>query len=105
MPFAKIGENRVFYRLEGKQGTPVLILSHSIGADQGMWAEQAEDLAPYFQVLRYDIRGHGASDVPSGDYSIDQLGRDVIGLADFLGIQKFVSAAFRSEAQLGNGLR
>jgi 3-oxoadipate enol-lactonase / 4-carboxymuconolactone decarboxylase len=89
MPFAKIGENRVFYRLEGKQGAPVLILSHSIGADHGMWAEQAEDLAPYFQVLRYDVRGHGASDVPHGDYSIEQLGQDVIGLADFLGIQKF----------------
>jgi 3-oxoadipate enol-lactonase/4-carboxymuconolactone decarboxylase len=44
---------------------------------------------PYFQVLRYDIRGHGASDVPAGDYSIEQLGRDVIGLVDFLGIQKF----------------
>jgi 3-oxoadipate enol-lactonase / 4-carboxymuconolactone decarboxylase len=89
MPFAKIGENRVFYRLEGKQGAPVLILSHSIGADHGMWAQQAKDLAPYFQVLSYDIRGHGASDVPSGDYSIEQLGQEVIGLADSLGIQKF----------------
>jgi 3-oxoadipate enol-lactonase/4-carboxymuconolactone decarboxylase len=89
MPFAKIGENRMFYRLEGKQDAPVLILSHSIGADHGMWAQQAEDLAPYFQVLRYDIRGHGASDVPSGDCAIDQLGQEVIGLADFLGIQKF----------------
>jgi 3-oxoadipate enol-lactonase/4-carboxymuconolactone decarboxylase len=89
MPFAKIGENRVFYRLEGKQGAPVLILSHSIGADHGMWAQQAEDLLPYFQVLRYDIRGHGASEVPRGDYSTEQLGQDVIGLANFLGIQKF----------------
>jgi 3-oxoadipate enol-lactonase/4-carboxymuconolactone decarboxylase len=89
MPFAKIGENRLFYRLEGKQGAPVLILSHSIGADHGMWAQQADSLLPYFQVLRYDIRGHGASDVPHGDYSIEQLGRDVIGLTDFLGVQNF----------------
>jgi len=89
MPFANVGGNRVFYRLEGKQGALVLILSHSIGADHGMWAQQAEDLAPYFQILRYDIRGHGASDVPAGDYSIEQLGQDVIGLVDFLGVQKF----------------
>jgi len=89
MPFAKVGGNRVFYRLEGKQGAPVLMLSHSIGADHAMWGQQAEDLAPYFQVLRYDIRGHGASDIPTGDYSIEQLGQDVVGLADFLGIQKF----------------
>jgi 3-oxoadipate enol-lactonase/4-carboxymuconolactone decarboxylase len=89
MPFAIVGNHRLFYRLEGKPGAPVLVLSHSIGTDHGMWSQQVEDLLPYFQILRYDIRGHGASDTPAGDYSIEQLGRDVIGLADFLGISTF----------------
>lgn len=89
MPFAIVDNLRVFYRLEGKSGAPVLVLSHSIGADHSMWSPQIEDLLPYFQVLRYDTRGHGASDTSAGDYSIEQLGRDVIGLADFLGIQEF----------------
>ncbi len=89
MPFALVADNRIFYRLEGKADASVLVLSHSIGTDHGMWAQQAEALLPYFQVLRYDIRGHGASDAPAGDYSIEQLGRDVIGLADSLGIAKF----------------
>jgi 3-oxoadipate enol-lactonase / 4-carboxymuconolactone decarboxylase len=89
MPFATIDNHRVFYRLEGKTGAPVLVLSHSIGTDHGMWSEQVEDLLPYFQILRYDTRGHGASDAPAGDYSIEQLGRDIIGLADFLGISTF----------------
>ncbi|MGH9530738.1 MAG: 3-oxoadipate enol-lactonase [Terriglobales bacterium] len=89
MPFAIIDKHRVFYRLEGKSTTPVLVLSHSIGTDHGMWSQQVEDLLPYFQILRYDIRGQGASDAPAGDYSIEELGRDVIGLADSLGIPKF----------------
>jgi len=89
MPFAVVANHRVFYRLEGKSGAPFVGLCHSIGTDHGMWAQQAEALLPYFQVLRYDIRGHGASDAPAGDYSIEQLGRDVIGLADSLGISKF----------------
>ena len=89
MPFAIVDGHRVFYRLEGKSGAPVLVLSHSIGTDHGMWAQQVEDLLPYFQILRYDTRGHGASDAPPGDYSIEQLGRDVIRLADFLGISTF----------------
>ncbi len=89
MPFAIVESHRVFYRLEGKSGAPVLVLSHSIGTDHGMWAQQVEELVPYFQILRYDTRGHGASDAPAGDYSIEQLGRDVIGLVDFLGISKF----------------
>lgn len=89
MPFAIVDNHRVFYRLEGKSGAPLVVLSHSIGTDHGMWAQQVEDLLQHFQILRYDIRGHGASDAPAGDYSIEQLGRDVIGLADFLSIPKF----------------
>ena len=89
MPFAKIDDMRLFYRLEGRPGAPVLVLSHSIGADHGMWAPQMEGLLPHFQVLRYDTRGHGASDTPPEECSIERLGRDVIGLADSLGIGKF----------------
>ena len=89
MPFVKVGDTRLFYRIEGMAGRPVLVLSHSIGTDHGMWDLQVPDLLPYFQVLRYDTRGHGASDVPMGEYSVAQLGGDVIGLADALGISKF----------------
>ena len=66
MPFVTTDTVRVFYRLEGKAERPLLILSHSIGTDHGMWAPQMEDLLPHFQVLRYDTRGHGASDAPTG---------------------------------------
>lgn len=89
MPFARVNNIRLFYRLEGKAGAPVLVLSHSIGTDLAMWEPQIADLLPHFQVLRYDTRGHGASDAPKGEYSIELLGRDVLGLADALGIQKF----------------
>jgi 3-oxoadipate enol-lactonase/4-carboxymuconolactone decarboxylase len=54
-----------------------------------MWEPQIQDLLPYFQVLRYDTRGHGASDAPSGNYTLEQLGRDVLALADGLKISKF----------------
>lgn len=89
MPFLTINQTRLFYRLEGRDGMPVLILSHSLGCDHGMWEPQIQDLLPYFQVLRYDTRGHGASDAPSGNYTLEQLGRDVLALADGLKISKF----------------
>jgi 3-oxoadipate enol-lactonase/4-carboxymuconolactone decarboxylase len=41
------------------------------------------------QVLRYDTRGHGASDSPAGEYSIAMLGADVLALADTLEIPQF----------------
>jgi len=89
MPFVTLDDTRLFYRLEGDPGSPVLILSHSLGTDHQMWAPQAADLLPHFQILRYDTRGHGASDAPAGEYPIERLGRDVLFLADKLGIDKF----------------
>jgi len=89
MPFISVNNIRLFYRLEGKSGLPVLVLSHSLGCDHEMWSPQLPDLLEHFQVLRYDTRGHGASDVPAGDYTIDQLGQDVLDLAGNLKIEKF----------------
>jgi 3-oxoadipate enol-lactonase len=87
VPFAIVSSARLFYRLEGKPGLPVLVLSHSLGCDHGMWLPQMADLLERFQVLRYDTRAHGASDAPSGDYTMDQLGQDVVRLLDALKIQ------------------
>jgi 3-oxoadipate enol-lactonase/4-carboxymuconolactone decarboxylase len=78
-----------YYRLDGPDDKPVVVLVHSLGLDHGMWDLQAADLLPYFRVLRYDLRGHGASAAPAGEYRIEDLGRDLIALADALGIQAF----------------
>jgi 3-oxoadipate enol-lactonase/4-carboxymuconolactone decarboxylase len=79
----------MFYRLQGNAGQPVLILSHSISTDNAMWDLQADGLFPYFQVLRYDTRGHGASEATAGEYSVEMLGKDILGLADALEIPQF----------------
>ncbi len=89
MPFATIHNARIFYRLQGNAGRPVLILSHSISTDHAMWELQISDLLPYFQILRYDTRGHGASEATAGEYSIEMLGKDLLALADVLGISQF----------------
>ena len=78
---------RIAYRCDGPQGAPVLVLSNSLGTDMGMWAPQLAALTAHWRVLRYDQRGHGASDAPAGGYSIDRLGRDLIELLDALGIE------------------
>lgn len=61
-------------------------------------------LLPYFQVLRYDTRGHGASDVPKEEYSIEQLGRDVLGLADILEFPGFAFCGLSLGGAIGQWL-
>ena len=104
MPFANVANSRLFYRLEGNEPKPVLVLSHSIGTDHAMWDPQVPELLPYFRVLRYDTRGHGASDAPPGDYCVEQLGRDVLALVDSLGISKFCFCGLSLGGAIGQWL-
>ncbi len=86
--YAVAGEARIHYRLDGPADAPVLVLSNSLGADVSMWEPQLAVLARSFRVLRYDIRGHGASTVTPGPYTIERLGRDVVALLDRLTVER-----------------
>jgi 3-oxoadipate enol-lactonase len=66
----------------------VVVLSCSLGTDRSMWDPQLPALGKRLQVLRYDLRGHGASPVPSGPYSIAALGSDLVALLDRLDLDR-----------------
>jgi 3-oxoadipate enol-lactonase len=87
MPFAESGELRTHYEFTGDQG-PVLVFSNSLGTNFSMWDAQMAELRQRFRILRYDTRGHGQSSVTAGDYTIEQLGRDVVGLLDTLKLDR-----------------
>ena len=76
----------ISYREEGKG--PWLTMSHSLACNLHMWDEQAAVLAKHFRVLRFDTRGHGASDVPDGPYTLEALADDLKGLLDALGVRE-----------------
>jgi 3-oxoadipate enol-lactonase/4-carboxymuconolactone decarboxylase len=80
MPFAVSQGCRIYYRLEGSPEKPLLVLVHALGTDHGMWYPQIQALLGHFQVLRLDLRGHGASDAPAGEYTIAQLAADVLAV-------------------------
>jgi 3-oxoadipate enol-lactonase len=86
MPFAPVEGGQIHYRLDGKQESPVLVFSNSLGADLSMWEAQVPAFTQHFRVLRYDSRGHGASTFGAGDWTIDSLSRDLVSLLDHLHI-------------------
>lgn len=79
---------RLNYRFDGPATAPVLVLSNSLGTDLGMWDPQVSAFATRFRVLRYDTRGHGASAVTPGPYTIEKLAGDVVQLLDALQIER-----------------
>lgn len=72
-------------RVEGA-GPPVTLV-HGVGAELGSWDRVAERLAPRFQVVRLDLRGHGRSGLIRG-CTLDDLADDVRHVWDRLGIVK-----------------
>ena len=75
-------------RLDGREGAPWLVFSNSLTTNLGMWDEQARELGGGFRILRYDQRGHGATEAPPGRYSFDLLIADAVALMDAMAIGK-----------------
>jgi 3-oxoadipate enol-lactonase len=79
---------RLAYDVSGSGDAGSLVLSNSLGSDRSLWDGQLDRLARTHRVLRYDTRGHGASDAPAGDYTIERLGSDVVSLMDHVGMAR-----------------
>ncbi len=89
MPDIKVDDGCTIHaELEGPERAPVLMMSNSLGTNLHMWDEQVGPLTRHFRLLRYDRRGHGKSGAPKGPYTMERLGRDVLGVLDALGIPK-----------------
>ena len=79
---------RIAYSVNGPEDAPTLVLVNSLGTDLRMWNPQVALLGEHLRIVRYDSRGHGASEVPDGPYSIEQFGLDLLALFDMLHIQR-----------------
>ena len=84
----KVNSNGIEINYEIAGRGPWVTLSHSLACDLTMWDPQIEALAARHTILRFDTRGHGASDAPAGAYTFAQLADDVIGLLDALGVER-----------------
>lgn len=92
------------YELSGPQNAPVVMLSHSLGSNLHMWDPQMTALEAKHQVLRYDTRGHGASDVLDGAYTLDQLIADCVALMDALEIKEVSFVGLSMGGMIAQGL-
>jgi N-formylmaleamate deformylase len=75
-----------YYRTGGAK--PAVVLSHGY-TDSGLcWSPLARDLAADYDVVMYDLRAHGRSEVPETGYSADDRAADLIGLVRALRLER-----------------
>lgn len=84
MPKIEVRGIQVYYEITG-EGTPILLI-HGLGSSARDWELQIPAFAQHYQVVTYDVRGHGRSDKPRGPYSIPLFADDAAALIEALGI-------------------
>lgn len=65
------------------RGAPVVLI-HGVGLDATMWRAQVEALAEHYDVIAYDMLGHGESALPTEDASLDDYADQLLALLDEL---------------------
>jgi len=90
---------RVWYAVFG-HGSPVIML-HGGLANSNYWGLQVAALAPHFQVIVMDSRGHGRSTWDGGPVSYHLMAADVLALMDALHIPKAALVGWSDGAIIG----
>src|SRR4051812_40087461 len=89
MPFVIRDGARIHWRSDGDPARPALLLGNSLGTELALWDPVLPASRRHFRVLRFDMRGHGASESPSGEYTIEVLASDALAVADAAGASRF----------------
>ena len=71
-----------------------MVLIHGFPYNRAMWDEQLGELTEEFDIITYDLRGHGESEATGGTYSMELLADDLKGLLDALGLGQVVVGGF-----------
>jgi 3-oxoadipate enol-lactonase len=84
-------------------GVPV-VFANSLGTDFRVWDALLPHLPAGLRILRYDMRGHGLSDAPAGDYFMGDLVADAAGLMDRLAFRHAVFVGLSIGGVVAQGL-
>lgn len=79
-----VNDLNIYYEVHG-EGEPLVFL-HGLGSSTRDWERQINYFSARYKVILADVRGHGQTDKPSGDYSVPLFANDMAGLMDSLGI-------------------
>ena len=93
MQFVNINDHTIHYNylanFHRESGFTFLFIN-SLGTDFRIWDDVVEIVKGHGNILLFDKRGHGLSDVVEGTNSLDDFADDVIALLQYLSIGKCI---------------
>ncbi len=101
---APLDDVSLHYEDIGDPQAPALVFAHTLGTSADIWDAVIARLPRGLRVIRYDLRGHGQSDVPPAPYSMGSMVRDAERLLDFLSVQDAVFCGLGLGGMIAQGL-
>lgn len=104
MALIYLDDIRLNAEISGPVGGPAVVLIHALGTNLRIWDEVVARLPAGCRVLRFDQRGHGASDVPEPPYAMGALIRDSERLMQHFGLRDAVVVGLSLGGLVAQGL-
>lgn len=79
---------KLCYEINGDEDAEPLILVMGWTYTKERWLAQVPPFSEHFKVITFDNRGSGKSDRPDEPYTMEMMAKDIIGLMDYLDIEK-----------------
>lgn len=86
-----------------KTGPPV-VFAGSLGTSLEMWDPILPFLPKGLRIIRYDMRGHGRSDVPDAPYTMGQLVSDAEAVCDAMNVRDALFVGLSVGGMVAQGL-
>lgn len=84
MPKLRTQDFDIYYEIIG-EGEPLLFI-HGLASSSASWEMQVSTFSEHYQVITFDLRGHGQSGKPPGPYSMETFVTDTVELIKSLGL-------------------
>ncbi len=99
-----LGDIALNMREDGNASGVPVVFAHALGSDLSIWDQLIPLLPQSLRLIRFDMRGHGASDCPAAPYSMGMLVRDAERLLDHLNIRDCVFVGLSIGGMIAQGL-
>ena len=80
------------------------MFSNSLGTDFRLWDQVVDLLPKSLRLIRYDMRGHGLTSAPDGDYFMGDLVTDAAALLDHLKVKDCIFVGLSIGGMIAQGL-
>ncbi len=81
-----------------------VVFAHGLGTDLTVWDPIIALLPDHLRLIRYDLRGHGQSEVPPAPYAMGTLVHDAEALCDALDVREAVFVGMSLGGMVAQGL-